>query len=89
MMNAMRGRAATLDDLVHRTDSPFTAQVTSCLLPPKIWMPTLESYDGAKDLLNHLESFKTLIHLQGVPDKIMCGAFPTSKTLMHLQRVEQ
>ena len=33
MMNAMEGRTATLDDLVHRTDSPFTAQVTSCLLP--------------------------------------------------------
>ena len=30
MMNAMRGRVSNnLDELVHRTDSPFTAQVTS------------------------------------------------------------
>ena len=71
MMNAMKGRTTTLDDLVHRIDSLFTAQVTSCLLPPKFWMPSLESYNGTKDLLDHLESFKTLIHLQGVLDKII------------------
>ena len=40
-------------------------------------MPQVESYDGSKNLLDHLESFKTLMHLQGVVDKIMCKAFPT------------
>ena len=37
----------------------------------------MENYDRNKDLLDHLESFKTLMHLQGIPDKIMCRAFPT------------
>ena len=79
MMNAMKGRTTTLDDLVHHTDSPITAQVTSCLLPPKFRMPSLETYDGTKDPLNHLESFfKTLMHLQGIPDEIMFRAFPTT-----------
>ncbi|XP_075655855.1 uncharacterized protein LOC142625979 [Castanea sativa] len=32
----------------------------------------------SKDPLDHLESFKTLMHLQGVPDTIMCRAFPTT-----------
>ena len=41
-------------------------------------MPQIKSYDGVKDLLDHLETFKTLMHLQGVPDKIMCKAFPTT-----------
>ena len=41
-------------------------------------MSQVESYDGSKDLLDHLESFKTLMHLQGVVDEIMCRAFPTS-----------
>ena len=41
-------------------------------------MPQLETYDGFKDPLDHLESFKTLVHLQGVADKIMCKAFPTT-----------
>ena len=41
-------------------------------------MLQVESYDKAKDPLDHLESFKTLMHLQGVADKIMCRAFPTT-----------
>ena len=38
----------------------------------------MESYDGSKDPLDHLGSFKTLMHLQGVANKIMCRAFPTT-----------
>ena len=41
-------------------------------------MPQIESYDGVKDPLDHLETFKTLMHVQGVPDEIMCRAFPTT-----------
>ena len=79
MMNALRGRVSSdLDDLVHRTDSPFTAFVTSYPLPPKFRMPQVENYDGSKDPLDHLESFKTLMHIQGVSDEIMCRAFPAT-----------
>ena len=48
-------------------------------------MPQIKSYDGVKDPLDHLETFKTLMHLQGVPDEIMCRAFPT--TLKGLTRI--
>ena len=41
-------------------------------------MQQVETYDGSKDPLDHLESFKTLMHLQGVVDEIMCRAFPTT-----------
>uniref|UniRef100_A0A2N9HHE1 Uncharacterized protein n=1 Tax=Fagus sylvatica TaxID=28930 RepID=A0A2N9HHE1_FAGSY len=41
-------------------------------------MPSLENFDGTKDPLDHLESFKTMMCLQGVPDEIMCRAFPTT-----------
>ena len=37
----------------------------------------MENYDESKDPLDHLESFKTLMHLQGVLNEIMCRAFPT------------
>ena len=78
MMNAFRGRVSSdLDDFVHRTDLPFTTSVNSFPLPLKFRMLQLESYDGAKDPLDHLKSFKTLMHLQGVADEIMCRAFPT------------
>ena len=79
MMNALKGRVSSnLDDLANRTDSPFTMPVNSCPLPQKFRMPQIESYDGVKDPLDHLETFKTLMHLQGVPDEIMCRAFPTT-----------
>ena len=79
MMNALKGRVSSdLDNLVNRTDSPFTAPVNSCPLPQKFRMPQVESYDGVKDPLDHLETFKTMMHLQGVQDKIMCRAFPTT-----------
>ena len=77
-MNAFKGRVSSdLDDFIYKTDLPFIAPVTSFPLPPKFRMPQVESYDGSKDPLDHLESFKTLMHLQGVADKIMCRAFPT------------
>ena len=77
MISTLRRRVSNdLDDLVHRTNSPFTASVTSFPLPPKFCMPQVESYDGSKDPLDHLESFKTLMHLQGVTNEIMCRAFP-------------
>ena len=79
MMNAFRRRVfSNLDDLVHRTESPFTTSVTSFPFPSKFHMPQEESYDISKDLLDHLESFKTLMHLQGVADEIICRAFLTT-----------
>ena len=65
MMNAFKGRVSSnLDDLVNRTDSPFTTTVNSYPLSSKFRMPQIDSYDGVKDPLDHLETFKTLMHLQ-------------------------
>ena len=72
MMNARKGRVSNnLDELVYWTDSSFTAPVTSFPLLAKFRMPHIEAYDGSKDPLDHLESFKTLMHLLGVPDEII------------------
>ena len=39
MMSAMSGQVATnLNNLFHRTDSPFTVKITSCLLLAKFRM---------------------------------------------------
>jgi len=62
MMSALKGRVSSdLDDLVHRTNSPFTTSINSFPLLPKF--RTGENYDGNKDPLDHLKSFKTLMHL--------------------------
>ena len=78
-------RVNHVDDLVHRTYSPFTASITSHPLPSKFKTPTLDSYDGTHDPCDHIATFKTTMHLQGVPDEIICKAFPT--TLKGLARV--
>ena len=67
-----------VDDLIHRMDSPFTASITSHTLPSKFKLPTLDSYDRTRDPCDHIATFKTIMHLQGVLDKIMCRAFPTT-----------
>ena len=64
MMNALKGRVSSdLNNLVNRIDSSFTIPINSCPLPQKFQMPQIESYDGVKDPLDHLETFQTLMHL--------------------------
>ena len=71
-------RANSVENLVHRTDSSFTALINGHPLPPKFKMPSLDSYDGMRDPFDHIATFKTTIHLQEVPKEIMCRAFPTT-----------
>ena len=78
-------RANPIDDLVHRTNSPFMPSINSHPLPPKFKIPSLNSYDGTCDPFDHIATFKTTMHLQRVLDEIMCGVFPT--TLKGLARV--
>ena len=70
--------ANPIEDLVHKTDSPFTTSINGHPLPSKFKLPSLDSYDGSRDPFDHIATFKTTMHLQGVPDEIMCRAFPTT-----------
>ena len=71
-------RMSHVDDLVHRIDSPFIASINSHPLSSKFKMPLLDSNDGTCDLCDHIATFKTTMHLQRVPDKIMCRVFLTT-----------
>ena len=86
MKNALKGKSSrNLDGMIKRTDSPFTSEVLECLFPSKSRLPQLETYDRNTDLLEHIESFKTLMNLQRTPDEVMCRSFP--KTLKGAARV--
>ena len=56
-------RTNHVDDLVHRNDSSFIASINSHPLPSKFKMPSLDSYDGTRDLCDHITTFKTAMHL--------------------------
>ena len=71
-------RTNPIEDLVHRTDSPFTTSINGQPLPSKFKLPSLDSYDGMRDPFDHIATFKATMHLQGVPDEIMCRAFSTT-----------
>ena len=72
LKSAMKDKGEeNLDGMIRRTDSPFTTKVLNHPLLPKFCLPQLESYDGSKDPLDHIESFKTLMLLR-------CRAFPTT-----------
>ena len=77
--NIMKGKTAmNLDGMINRTDSPFTASVLECPLPPKFHLPKLEVYDGTKDPLDHKGAFKTILSLQQTPDEVICRIFPAT-----------
>ena len=67
-----------LDEMVKRTDSPFTSKVLECLLPLKFRLPPLESYDGLKDPLDYITTFKMTLSMQQTPNEIVCQSFPTT-----------
>ena len=72
----IRGRAPdTMDTLVQQTESPFTAQVLHFPLPAKFRMPQVEAFDGIKDPVDHLNTYKNQMELHGYQDPVRCRAF--------------
>ena len=39
-------------------------------------MPQVEPYDGSTDPIDHFESYKALMTIQGVTDALLCIGFP-------------
>ena len=62
----VKGRAPnSKDTLVQQTEAPFTAEVLHSPLPAKFKMPQIEAFDGAKDPVNHLNTYKNQMELHG------------------------
>ena len=76
MKEVVRGRAPdTMDTLVQQTESPFIAEVLHFPLPAKFRMPQVESFDGVKDPVDHLNTYKSQMELHGYQDPVRCRAF--------------
>ena len=59
MKEAVKGRApVSMDALVQQTESPFTAGLLYFPLPEKFRMPQIETFDGTKDPIDHLNTYK-------------------------------
>ena len=72
----VRGRAPdTMDTLVQQTKSPFTVEVLHFPLPAKFRMPQVEAFDGVKDPVDHLNTYKNQMELHEYQDPVRCKAF--------------
>ena len=75
----VKGRTPdSMDTLVQQTESPFTAEVLHYPLPAKFRMPQVEAFDGAKDPVDHLNTYKNQMELHGYQDPMQCKAFATT-----------
>ncbi|GFS38923.1 hypothetical protein Acr_00g0060220 [Actinidia rufa] len=75
-INTGTNAPVTVDTLVRQTDPPFTERVLGARLSSKFKLPTqLGIYEGKTDPMDHLDSYKSLMSLQGCSDEVMCKAF--------------
>ena len=76
MKAVVRGRTPdTMDTLVQQTELPFTAEVLHYPLPAKFRMPQVETFDGVKDPVEHLNTYKNKMELHEYQDPVRCRAF--------------
>ena len=75
----VKGRAPdTMDTLVQQTESHFTVEVLRYPLPAKFRIPQVEMFDGVKDPVDHLNTYKNQMELHGYQDPVRCRAFATT-----------
>ena len=71
-----KGRApVSMDALVQQTESSFTVGVLHFPLPAKFRMPQIEVFDGTKDPVDHLNTYKNQMKLHGYQYLVRCRAF--------------
>ncbi|GFZ15850.1 hypothetical protein Acr_25g0002590 [Actinidia rufa] len=75
-INTGTNAPVTVDTLVRQTDPPFTERVLGARISSKFKLSTqLGIYEGKTDPMDHLDSYKSLMSLQGCSDEVMCKAF--------------
>ena len=65
----------SMDTLVQKTESPFTAEVLHFPLPAKFRMSQVEAFDRTRDQIDHLNTYKSQMELHGYQDPVQCRAF--------------
>ena len=76
MKEVVKGQAPdSMDTLVQQTESPFMAKVLHFPLPAKFGMPQIEAFNGAKDPVDHLNTYKNQMELHKYQDPVKCRAF--------------
>ena len=59
---------------MQQTESPFKARVLHFPLSEKFRMPQIKTFNGTKDLVDHLNTYKNKMELHGYQDPVRCRA---------------
>ena len=71
MKETIKGRAPVfMDALVQQTESLFTTRVLHFPLPAKFRMPQIKPFDGTKDPVDHLNTYKNQMELHGYQNPV-------------------
>lgn len=68
--------SSSIDNLLNNTDFPNNNEIMMVPLLPTFRVSHLELYDGSRDPVEHLETFKVHMTLHIFPREIACRAFP-------------
>ncbi|GFS41820.1 hypothetical protein Acr_00g0076520 [Actinidia rufa] len=75
-INTRTNASVTVDTLIRQTEPPFTQTVLRARISSKFKLPAqLGVYEGKTDPMDHLDSYKSLMSLQGCSNEVMCKAF--------------
>ncbi|GFZ18282.1 hypothetical protein Acr_27g0000210 [Actinidia rufa] len=75
-INTSTNAPITVDALIKQTKPLFTKRVMRTRVSSKFKLPTqLGVYEGKTDPMDHLDSYKNLMTLQGYSDEVMCKDF--------------
>ncbi|KAI0510432.1 hypothetical protein KFK09_011034 [Dendrobium nobile] len=58
--------------------SPFTEAVLRYPVPARFKLPNIDSYDGTSDPYEHIDHYRTIMHIQQAPDALLCQVFPAT-----------
>ena len=76
MKEAVKGRTpVSMDALLQQKESPFTAGVLHFPLSTKFRMPQIKAFDGIKDPVDHLNTYKNQMKLHRYQEPVRCRAF--------------
>ncbi|KAF5458728.1 hypothetical protein F2P56_022738 [Juglans regia] len=74
-MEKRMGGSSSVEQLLTRTDLPYSEEVMAVPLPSIFKVPHIDLYDGSKDPIDHLENFIAHMTLSGFPGEVACRAF--------------
>ncbi|GFY83190.1 hypothetical protein Acr_02g0014300 [Actinidia rufa] len=81
-INTGTNAPVTVDTLIRQTEPPFTGRVLRARISSKFKLPTqLGIYDGKTDPMDHLDSYKSLMSLQGCSDKSKADKYIAAEEL--------